>query len=212
MTPFDLLFLASALFSVFCLLLILVSALRRRSDRLRWWTRLLGSYLAAYALVLVLTSLLSARRVLAPGERRCWDDWCVTAVRAVPESVSASSACDAAPNKRVWLAEVQISSVAKRVTQRALDARAELEDQQGQRYTPCAAWSGQGTSPPHTLSDPLRPGEFFSVLLPFQLPSSARPAGLILQHGSFPGVLIIGDDSSWLHRRTLQRIAATPPS
>jgi len=210
MTLFDLLFLASAVVSVVCFLLILASALRRRSDHLRGWSLVLGSYLAGYVLVLLLTSLLSSRRIFAPGQRRCWDDWCVTAVRADREGTSPLPACAATLNMRTWLAEIQVSSVAKRVRQRAPDARVELEDEHGERYSPCATWSGRGTNPPHAISDPLGPGESFSVFLPFQLPSAERPAGLILRHGAFPGVLIIGDDSSLLHRRALQRISVTP--
>jgi len=212
MTLFDLLFLVSALFLVICVLLILISAMRSRFDRLRWWTRLLLSYLALYATALLLTSLLSSRRVFAPGQRRCWDDWCTTGVRAFPPDASATPVCPSAPGTRVWLAEIEVSSAAKRVRQRAPDARVELEDQQGTDYPPCASWLGQGTNPPHALSDPLGPGESFPVLLPFQLPLSQQPAGIVVRHGQFPGLLIIGDDNSFLHRRTLQRIAVTPKS
>lgn len=208
MTLLDLWFLASVLFSVLCLLLMLISALRRRSHRLRWWARLLGSYLAGYALILLITSLLSPRHIFAAGERRCWDDWCTAAVRVELADASATPVCPSAPDVRVWLAEIQVSSVAKRVRQRAPDALVALEDQQGARYSSCASWLSQGTNPPHALSDPLDPGGSFSVLLPFQFPSAARPAGLIVKHGTFPGMLIIGDDSSFLHRRALQPFAA----
>jgi hypothetical protein len=207
MTLFDLRFLASTLFILICLVLILISALRRRSDRLRWWARVLLSYGALYALVLLATSLLSPRRVLAPGQRRCWDDWCATAERAVPAGASTISACPSAPNTRLWLAEIQVYSDAKRVRQRAPDAHAQLEDQNGVRYSPCAGWLTQGTNPPHALSDPLGPGESFSVLLPFQIPANQQPAGLVLEHGKFPGVVIIGDDCSFLHTQTLQPFA-----
>jgi len=207
MTLFDFLFLASILLFVICVLLILISAARARFDRVGWWSRLLVSYFAAYALLLLITSLFSPRRVYAPGERRCWDDWCATAVRAVPAEASAIPVCPATPNSRVWLAEIEVSSPAKRVRQRALDARAAIEDQHGSRYSPCAGWLTQGTTPPHTLSDPLGPGESFSVFLPFQLPADRQPVGMVLQHGASPGLLIIGDDSSFLHRRALQPFA-----
>jgi len=211
MTLFDLLFLASALFLIVCVLLILISATRSRFDRLRWWTRLLLSYLALYSIALLLTSLLSPRRVFAPGQRRCWDDWCATAVRAVPDA-SETPACPSAPDARVWLAQIQVSSVAKRVRQREMGAWVELEDQQGADHAPCASWLGEGTNPPHALSDPLGPGESFPVLLPFQLPTGEQPVGIVVQHDRFPGLFIIGDDNSVFHRRALQRISVTPES
>jgi len=212
MTLFDLLFLASILFVLVCLIAIAISALRSRFDRLRRWAKLLGVYLAAHALALILTSLLLPRRIYSPGERRCWDDWCTTARAASIASNSAMPPCLSTPGTHMWIAKIEVSSVAKRVSQRAPDARAELEDLQGTRYQPCAASLAQGSAPPHALSDPLGPGDSFSVLLPFQLPANREPAGIVMHHGDFPGVVIIADDSAFLHRRALQRIAVALPN
>lgn len=99
-----------------------------------------------------------------------------------------------------------MSSVAKRVRQRAPDARAELEDEQGVRYSPCGAPVSVGTAPPRSLADPLGPGESFSVLVPFRLPIRKQPAGIVMHHGDFPGVVIIGSDSSAFHRPALQQV------
>ena len=217
MTLFDLLFLASFFFVVVSLLALAVAAIRGRAATLRRWAQVLALYLGAYAVALLLVSLLSPRRIYSPGERRCWDDWCTTAVRVTPAGNSTSPSCPAGPDARVWLAEIQVYSDAKRVRQRAPDARAELEDQQGVRYSPC----GAPLAPPvasypqasglwHTLSDPLGPGESFIVVLPFALPANRQPAGLVMHHGDgFPGLVIIGEDSSFLHRRPLQPFAVS---
>jgi hypothetical protein len=206
MTLFDLIFLASILFILICLISIASSTLRSRTDKLRWWSKLLGAYLALYAVALLSTSLLLPRRIYSPGERRCWDDWCATALRASPANASATLPCSFMSGTRVWLAEIQVSSVAKRIHQRAPDARVELEDQQGTRYPPCAASLPEGSDPPRTLSVPLGPGDSFSVFQTFQLPSSKQPVGIVMHHGDFPGLLIIGADSGFLHRPALQRI------
>jgi len=215
MTLFDLLFLASLLFFLVSLFTIGVSALRRRSAALRRWAKVLALYVAAYAAVLLLTSLFSPRRIYPPGQRRCYDDWCVTPLGVTPASKSAPLPCSAAPDARIWLVEIEVSSVAKRVRQRALDARAELEDQQGARYSPCGAPLAPEVAAPahgaalwHELSDPLGPGDSFSVHLPFALPADRQPAGIVMHHGDgFPGLVIIGGDSSFLHQRPLQPFA-----
>ena len=84
----------------------------------------------------------------------------------------------------MWTLTVGVSSAAKRVRQRALGA--------------------------HALSDEIGPGESFDVVDPFVLPAGAEPAGVVISHGAFPGILLIGDDQSFLHRRTLLRVTARP--
>jgi hypothetical protein len=138
------------------------------------------------------------RRFYASGDRRCFDDWCATTLRV---QAATDTPCGPDNGARDWVATVEVSSIARRIRQRAPDAHAELEDQQGRRYRPCAA-SGSGKS----LSDMLDPGESFRVSLPFRLPRDATPAGLVLHHGDFPGVAIIGADQSFLHRPALQRL------
>lgn len=211
MTLFDLLFLASFFFVVVCLAAIAILALRARREALRRWLNLLFGYLALYAIALILTSLLTPRRVYSPGERRCWDDWCGTALRATRADSSASSSCPVNPGTRVWLVQIEVSSAAKRVRQSAPDARAEVEDSQGARYSPCGSPVSQRAAPAHALSDFLNPGDSFSVLLPFQLPADRQPAGIVMHHGDgFPGNVIIADDSAFLHRPALQRITVIP--
>lgn len=206
MTLSDLLFLASLLFVLVCLLAIFLAALLLRWPAVRRWGKLLAAFIAVYIPVLLLTGLLTPRRIYAPGERRCWDDWCAAAVRVAPATPSTPLPCVGAPGTRIWVAEIEVSSVAKRVRQRARDAAAELEDEQGTRYQTCAAPLAQGGTPARALADPLDPGDSFSVLLPFRLPAKTKPTGIVLHHGDFPGIVIIGNDSSVLHRPALQRI------
>ena len=150
--------------------------------------RYLFGFLTAYFLTLVLVGLLSPRRYYVQGQRRCFDDWCVTVIGARP-----------ADTGRAWVAEVELSSTARRVRQSARDAGVEIEDEQGRRYEPTAAG--------RSLSDELGPGESFRVLLQFQLPDGARPAGLVVHHGDFPGVVVIGADQSLFHAPALMQFA-----
>jgi hypothetical protein len=203
----DLFFLASVLTVSTLCVLITVSALGRRWETTRRSARMLGWFVAAYATTLILVALLLPRRFYAPGERRCFDDWCVAAIEAKIADGSTAVPCSGGGSGRNWIATIPASSVAKRIRQRARDARAELEDAQGRRYQSCAAPLSVGTGPPRQLSDELGPSESYDVYLPFRLPSGETPAGLVLHHGDFPGILIIGEDHSLLHPDALQRLA-----
>lgn len=207
MTLPDLFFLASVLMVLILITCIAVAAAQGRKDRVRRLARSLGLFVAGYALVLMAVALILPRRFHAPGERRCYDDWCIAALSARAVESSTDQPCQAAPESRNWVAVVEVSSDAKRVRQRARDVGVELEDREGRRYTPCAAPLLDGIGPRHLLSDELDPGGSFRVLLPFRLPDSAEPAGLVVHHGAFPGNVIIGDDQSFLHPPALLRIA-----
>ena len=178
-----------------------VLALAGRWPGVRGAARTLGLYVAGYAAVLVAVGLALPRRALAPGERECFDDWCVAGVGAEPAE-TADAPCAAEAGTRVWVATVEVSSDAKRVRQRALDARALLEDGRGREYDACGAPLAE-----HALADEIGPGEAFRVAEPFRLPAGAVPAGVVISHGAFPGVLIIGEDQGLFHARTLLGIA-----
>jgi hypothetical protein len=191
----------SVLFVVVAVGRLAVLALRGRWDGVRRAARGLGLYLACYAAILVTVALVMPRRTLAPRERECFDDWCAAAMSAEP-ALAAEAPCGAEAGTRVWVATVEVSSDAKRVRQRALDARALLEDRGGREYAACGAPLAA-----HALSDEIGPGESFDVVEPFVLPAGAVPTGVVISHGAFPGVLIIGDDQSLLHMRTLLGVA-----
>jgi len=201
-TLFDLFFLLSILFVFGGAAGIAVSAIRGRWKTARRLSLILGLYVALYAAAVMCFALVLPRRFYAPGERRCFDDWCAAAVYVELARDSAESPCASDNGAQVWVAAIEVSSVARRVRQSAPDARAELEDESGSRYRPCAT-SMSGNS----LSDMLGPGESFRVILPFRLPSAAVPAGVVLHHGDFPGAVIIGADQSFLHPPALQRVA-----
>ncbi len=212
MTLPDLFFLASLVLVLILAVRIFLSALRSRWETARHSARLLGMFVACYAVVLIAVALVLPRRFYAAGERLCFDDWCVASLDATLADNSAGPPCPSDPNSRTWVAQVEVSSVAKRIHQRARDAQAELEDQHGRRYAPCAEPLPSGPEPPHLLSDSLGPGESFRVLLPFQLPSGAKPAGIIVHHGAFPGLIIIGADQSFLHPPALLHLSQKPRS
>jgi hypothetical protein len=160
---------------------------------------------------LIAVSLARPRRFYDAGERRCLDDWCFRTLGATVADSATDLNCHAGQGSRTWLAVAEVSSVAKRIRQRARDARVELEDRQGRRYEPCADAPPRGNEPTRLLSDELGPGEAFRVVLAFRLPDNAEPIGLVLHHGDFPGIVIIGADQSFLHAPALLRVALEGP-
>jgi hypothetical protein len=202
MTLFDLFFLISVLFALAMAVRIAISAIRRQWPTAARRTRMLALFLALYAGVLICVALVLPRRFYAPGERRCFDDWCAAAVSIAPVENPTESPCGPGNGGRDWVATIEVASEARRVRQRAAGASAQLEDERGARYWPCAA-AASGRS----LTDVLDPGESFRVSLPFRLPSAATPAGMVVHHGDFPGVVIIGADQSLFHALALQRLS-----
>jgi hypothetical protein len=208
MTPGDLFFLASVLLVLTLTVRIAVSMLRRRWETARRLATVLGFYLGCYAALLIGVALARPRRILAPGERRCFDDWCAAAITARPADGGVEQPCESGRAGRVWIATLEVSSVAKRIRQRARDARAEIEDRVGKRYEPCAPALKNGGDSPLSLSAEIGPGESFRLLLPFRLPAGSEPAGIVFHHGDFPGAIIIGADQSFRHPPALHRLSS----
>jgi hypothetical protein len=131
----------------------------------------------------------------------------VAAITARVAEGPAEVACRAGQGYRAWVVEVEVSSVARRVRQRARDVRILLEDREERRCEACAAPLAIASEPRRLLTDELGPGESFRVFLPFVVRAEAEPAGLVVHHGEFPSCLVIGDDQSFLHPPALLRLA-----
>ena len=185
----DLFFLAAVLTVATLSVLIALSALGSRWETTNRLSRMLGWFVASYAITLILVALLLPRRFYAPGERRCFDDWCVAAKEVKLADTSIAVPCAGGGGGRNWIATIQVSSDAKRIRQRARDARAELEDGQGRRYQPCAAALSLQIGPPRLLSDELAPGESYDVLLAVSAAGRGDAGGLSDASWRLPGDL-----------------------
>ena len=202
MTLSDLLFIVSALLVLGTLIRLLIVAVLRRTGPLKSTARFLGIYLTVYAALLMGFGLGRPRIFLDQGRPKCFDEWCVAAIKTEP---AAGAVC---AGSNTWIATFEIASQAQRRKQSASDAIAELEDAQGRRFAPCGSpISGTGKSA-NTLNDFLEPGEHRLVAIPFALAQGSQPVGAVVHHGQFPGVVIIGDDQSFLHPQTLFRFSA----
>jgi hypothetical protein len=200
------------IFSVFIVLLSFACLLFALATH-RWilFRRILvglGIYLGLYALALVSVSLLSPQRVLPMHELRCYDDWCASVERVeIQPAIREVQA-----QGTFFLVTIQVTSKAKRIRQRARDAAVFLLDDQGRRFDPSLEGqqaleiAGLAGQPLYSLVDA---GGSFMHTAVFDLPADANQPALVFSHGVFPGVIIIGDSQSFLHKPTI--VPLTPP-
>ncbi|MFN2578024.1 MAG: hypothetical protein ABR607_10085 [Pyrinomonadaceae bacterium] len=70
-----------------------------------------------------------------------------------------------------------------------------LTDERGNRYAPVAQ---AGTS----ITTPLRPAEFYTTDVLFDLPADAKPTTLLMHEDAWETRLVIGHENSLLHKKT----------
>jgi hypothetical protein len=207
MSLFDLIFLCSAFGSAVATLVALVQLLRgRRTAAARIATGLVAG-VALYLAVVVGVSLSTPQRVLPQGERRCWDEWCL-AVESATRTDSLAPGAVAARDESLVMLAVRISSRARGRAQREGGVRPFLLDAVGHRYDvdPVAqrALERAGIAG-DSIGSVLQPGASILHHVAFRVPKSATGLGLG-KDGMGPGLVIIGDESSVLHKRTVNRL------
>jgi hypothetical protein len=149
-----------------------------------------GMACAAAAIVAVYVSadlavgLSSRPQRLAPGDFKCFDDWCAT-MKGAREDRAAGT----------LLLQVQIQNRGRGRAMRSSLARAYLEVAGGGRLSPR---DGSG------LLAILQPGQAADVTLAFAAPPNVRDARLVVVEGDGglgPGTFEIGGEGSLLHAR-----------
>jgi len=184
LTLFDLLFLAIFLATAIVLIYAAYCSLRGRVAKAGKVVLGAAMFWAIYLGIVTAVSFAKPRRVLAIGERRCFDDWCLTVQRV--------------EHGRPFKVTLRVYSDAKRVTQSAPDNRVFLEDEAGKRY-PAGPENGQ---PP--FSKMIGPGESYDTIREFDVPAGVKIVGLVVGHsGVGPGALIIGDDDAIFHKAAI---------
>jgi hypothetical protein len=192
MTVFDLLFVAVFFAAVALLVLAGVAVLRRRRARAIAFLRWLAILASVYLGVVLLVSLASPRRVLNLGEEQCWDDWCIAVTHAHRELVQEAQSYDVT---------LRVFSRARRRAQRERGVYVYLMDNRGRCYDPTPDSGG------FAFDSLLQPQEAVDLRRVFYLPIEAEDPVLVVAHeGWFPGLFIIGDSGSLLHKRTVVRL------
>jgi Domain of unknown function (DUF4352) len=206
MTIFDLVLILAVLGCILAILSLCYFLVRRQWRQAKLVLLLLGSFLVLYAMVLVSVSLLSPQRVLAMRQDRCFDDWCMSVERVVLDPTVGTMPNVITAKGTFYLVTVRVSSRAKAITQRALDAQVYLLDTHSQRYDPSLMGqqaldaNGQSGQP---LDSELQPGGSFTRTIVFDIPKSSSHLALVVTHGLFPDELVISSEQSFLHKTTI---------
>jgi hypothetical protein len=207
MNVFDVLLIFSVLAVLLVMLVSLFAIVTRRWALLKRLSQGVLIYASIYGLVLIGVSLLSPQQVLAMHQRRCFDDWCVSVERVERQPAIG----EVKAQGTFYLVMIQVTSRAKRVSQREQIAAVYLLDEHGMRYDLSAEGqqaldaAGRGGQPLDSL---VEAGGSFTYSAVFDLPSTAAQPGLVISHGAFPGVIIIGDDQSFLHKPTVVQLVS----
>jgi len=148
----------------------------------------LAAALCIYALLMIAGSVTSRERRLPFGTDLCFDDWCAT--------VTSLQNAPASSGSRVVTANVRVSSIAKRVTQRGSDPRLYLIDAGG-------TWYSAAPSPSDpTLGAAIKPGESFTSRVHAAVPAQAEIVAVRIWEGGFIDPLVPFDEESPFHRKT----------
>ena len=160
---------------------------------LRWIVVVWVVYLA----VLVGVSLKQPPRVVALGHDQCYDEMCfaVVGVDEVPRFLDKHEAGDGSRLVRVT---VRVRNTSRGKTQSEGLIRAYLVDGQGRRWEESKGVSG------NRLTAKVEAGGTMMSEPVFKVAGDASGLELVLTRGRWqPGVLVIGDSDSWLHRKTV---------
>lgn len=203
MTVFDLLFLACCVGSVGTLARVAYQLVRGRSGvALRLivrWTILATCYVG----LVILVSLAQPQRTVPVGSEQCWDDWCITV-----DSIARSDSIGHERAMGTWVVvTARVSSHMRVRRQSEPDAYAYLLDAAGNRVE--QSERGQAALQRAGLAGPLlgafvEPDGAFVSRLAFDVPRTAQGLGFVKERRArFPGIVIIGDNTSLLHKRTI---------
>jgi hypothetical protein len=167
---------------------------RVRGQRQQAWrgVRWLVGVWVVYLCVLVGVSLGQRQRMAVMGEPQCFGEMCftVTGVEEVPGFLIRDG-------RRLVRVSVRVTNNGRRAQSEGL-IRAYLVDGQGRRWEQSPGVNGV------VLTARVAGGNSVVSEPVFKVAADATGLGLVLTHGRWqPGVLVIGDPDSWLHRRNV---------
>jgi hypothetical protein len=169
-----------------------VSLWRGERQRVRRGIAWLIGVWMVYLCLLTGVSLGQGQSVVAMGEPQCFDDMCfrVTRVEEVPGFLIRDG-------RRLLRVSVQVTNKGRKAQSEGL-IRAYLLDGQGRRWEMSPGVNGV------ELTARVAGGESVVSEPVFKVAADASGLGLVLTHGRWqPGVLVVGDSDSLLHKKTV---------
>ena len=211
MMIFDLIFILLVFTTVGTLIAVVVLLLLRQFKTALKYSLCYGVGLLLYLGLLMAVSLLSPQRVIAMGEERCFDDWCLAVENVSYAQELGPEQLQAQDNDVFGIVTIRLSNQARGRDQRASSTAIHLLDREGQIYniTPAgqaAFEAGYGATSELTSTIPL--GQSITVVQVFEIPQDAQEMVLTVEHpvGRFPGLFIIGSEASLWHKPTIVRL------
>jgi hypothetical protein len=171
---------------------VAASRWRGEQDRVRRGIAWIIGVWVVYLCVLIGVSLGQRQRVVAIGEPECFDDMCftVTGVEEVPGFLIRDG-------RRLVRVSIRVTNRGKKA-QREGSVWAYLIDAKGRVWEQSPGVNGVG------LTARLPGGDSVVSEPIFKVAADATGLGLVLTHGRWqPGVLVIGDSDSLLHKKTV---------
>jgi len=169
-----------------------VSVWRGERERVRRGVAWLMGVWVVYLCAVIGVSLGQGQRVVAMGEPQCFGEMCFRVVRV--EEVPGFLIRD---GRRLLRVSVQVTNKGRKAQSEGL-IRAYLVDGQGRRWEMSPGVNGveltaRVAGGGSVVSEPI-----------FKVAADASGLGLVLTHGRWqPGVLVVGDSDSLLHRKTV---------
>jgi hypothetical protein len=174
---------------------VTVRSWRGETRRARRGVASLAAVWVMYLSVLAGVSLRQKQKVVAMGEPQCFDEMCFTVTEA--EEVPGFLIRD---GRRLIRVRVRVVNRGRKAQSEGL-IWAYLVDAQGRRWKESPGVNGVG------LTEKVAGGGAMVSEPVFKVAADATGLGLVLTHGRWqPGVLVIGDSDSWLHRRTVVKL------
>jgi hypothetical protein len=211
MMIFDLVFILLFLGTVGALIAVVALLLMRQFKTASKLALFYGVGLLLYLSILIAVSIISPQRVIAMGEDRCFDDWCIAVEKVSYAQELGNEPLQTQANGEFWVVTLRLSNHARGRDQRASSTAVHLIDRNGQSYD--LSLAGQeafeaeyGTTSLLTSTIPL--GQSLTVVQVYDLPPNVQDIVLTVEHpiGRFPGLLIIGSEASLFHKPTIVRL------
>lgn len=213
MKLFDLVFIIVFLVTVALVVTVVFHAVIGRFAGAGRYLKVLAIVLGVYFTLLLAVSLLSPQSVVPLREDLCFDDWCITVDDVSFARQLGRPEAPVRPQGVFYVVTLKISNRSAGRPQRETNGGVYLLDSKGRRYEPSPegqrAYEAQhGPTPPLSVTVEWR--QSVSTVRVFDVPNDAQDLGLAVVH-SGPGLLIIGDSDSLLHKKTVYKLPPVTP-
>jgi hypothetical protein len=176
---------------------VVISLVREERQKVLQGLKWLVAAWVIYVAVVIGVSVVQPRRVMAKGQDICFDEMCFAVVGVDELPVFAGRNMADAGSKLVRVA-IRVTNKARQNAESEALLRVYLVDGQGRRWEEVPGLSG------NPLTARVAAGGEIVCEPVFKVASDASGLGLVYTHGRWqPGILVVGDSDSWLHKRTV---------